>query len=132
MKVTQKVLDGNTNEPLSYASVVIVGLDGEQVGSGFVAGDDGTIEVDSSELDKKDRLIQVSAAGYNSNIFYPEEWNMPFKIYENSKTTDLEGVTVKGVKPKIPATAKKNNYALPITLGALAAISLTIWITKTV
>lgn len=130
MKIKNRVINGETKEPLPYASVVLVNMNGEQVGPGYVADDDGYVEIDSTQLDQQGILIQASAAGYDSNIFYPEEWNLPqgFAIYPNKKTV-LDNVVV--TAKRAAKEVKKPGNTVPAVLMGLALISLTYWAVKT-
>lgn len=128
MQVQNKIVNGETNEPIEAASIVIINGAGRQMPGGTSSGADGSFSLNLSELDKPDRYIQVSSAGYDSNVFYPDEWNgqYPFKLYPGKKTI-LDEVIVKAkkvIKAIIPE--KKPSMALPLALLGLSLVSLVV------
>ncbi len=127
MKINTTVLDGATNEPLPFCSVTIKDFDGNQV-QGGMADENGVVEFDTAELDKPNRILEVSAVNYDTNSFYSDEWNKPLKIYP--KSNSLAEVIVKGIKSKQKEVHKKG-YALPVALGVASVACFTMFAIKT-
>lgn len=122
--ITSKVLDA-AGKPIPFANVTLVDLDGNTIKVLQSANANGNFSVPSNAVPFwDDTFVEVSAVGYKSESYIPEDLPATLNLEEDVKS--ISGLIIKSVKKKV----KKANYALPIVLGAAGLASIGVFFYK--
>lgn len=128
MKIETYVVDITTKEPLSFASTCLVNDAGEQQGSCTMVEEDGYLRINDPLLDQPGIYIEISASGYKTQRFSPQQ-AATGQIALTQKLNTISEVIVRAVKKQLPD--KQKPYTVPIIFGSASLIVFTVWAYKT-
>jgi hypothetical protein len=122
VNVSSKATSKATGTAIPYANITLVDQDGGTIKVLQGADGNGIFNVPTNAVPYWDDVfVQVSAVGYKTASFLPED--IPATISMDEDVKSIGGVVVKAtVKP-----TKKVNYVLPVVLGTAGLVSMAVF-----
>lgn len=126
--IRRYILNDNDSSPIPDIDVILINKQGKRVGTIATSDENGLVEFPSTEFDGTGQTVEISGAGFEPQISDPALWGSGSLFMVPTSGGTLGDVVVKAVRKKLPVTKQK--YALPIVLGSLALVSLSVFAIK--